>query len=105
MQYQFGDLQVEDYFVDAKANDGQRGVLRRTIVIDAKQAQPGLVFRAANGQEIKQVADNVFLIDSALRVTIVDGKAVVANDNETQRLQLPLNLKPGRSTITLKYSW
>ena len=105
LQYQFGDLQVEDYFVDAKANDGQRGVLRRTIVIDAKQAQPGLVFRAANGQEIKQVADNVFLIDSALWVTIVDGKAVVANDNETQRLQLPLNLKPGRSTITLKYSW
>lgn len=113
LQYQFGDLQVEDYFLDALAptqgsaqtDAPRRGTLRRTIVVDAQQAQSGLVFRAANGKEIERLDDNVFQVDASLRVTISGGKAMVAKDDEGQRLQVPLDLQPGRNTITVEYSW
>ncbi len=101
--YRYGDIAVEDFFEDARDEDG-RAYFKRTFRFDAPAEQTPFHFRAAAGKKITTRSDRSFGIDRLeLRITS-DHKGIV-REGEPGEVLIPLTLPKGRSTLTLEYQW
>ncbi len=102
-RYNYGDIAVEDFFEDARDQDG-KAYFKRTLRFDTPAAQPPFYFRAAAGKTITTSADRTFTADE-LQVRITSDHKGVIREGENGDVLIPLALPKGRSTLTLEYQW
>ncbi len=101
--YRYGDIKVEEYFLDALDED-QNAYLKRTITLDVDETQQHFYFRAAAGKSVAKTDTSIFQADRLTVVITSDHEAII-RDGEPQELLVPLQLSPGRTRLTLEYKW
>ncbi len=96
--YTFGKVEVTDYFeaVDAKPHP----VFKRTLKLSAKEAVPGLYYRAAVAKKFEE-KDGAYRGDNGITLKI-EGAMPTLRAGE---LLVPVDLKSGTVTIVLTYDW
>ncbi len=102
-QFAYGDIAVEDTFVDVRGPDGKT-FFRRTLLFETTTPQTQFYFRAATGTKITAQTARAFTLDQVqLRITS-DHQGTVRPGSPGDVL-IPLTLPAGRSTLTLEYQW
>ena len=105
-QYQFDNVEVEDYPVDVQDEPGGVTWVRRRLTFLSDEGRSGLVFRAAGGKDIETVGQREFLIDKTLRVRVDTAhNGQVVKTLTGKQLRIPLNVPRGTSTLILEYTW
>ncbi|MEO2013776.1 MAG: hypothetical protein ABGZ53_05340 [Fuerstiella sp.] len=105
-RYEFDDVTVTDYFVDAIDPKSKQPLIRRSLTLQSLPAEHQIAFRAANGTDITRADDGTFRIDQTLRVRIVSDQVGQIVDTESgQQLQVPLDTNETSSTLVLEYLW
>lgn len=102
-RYQVGELKI----TDTPSPDFAGKAIIRTIAIEAPAsgAPANLHLLVANGLNITQAeSSNTYLIGDTMQVEI-DAPANEAALVRQKELILPLQLKPGKNQITLRYQW
>lgn len=101
--YEVGSLRVSDVPVP---KFGSRGITR-TITIDApgSSAPKNLHLLICNGLDVQEAdSPNAYLLGKTMQVEIEANPSVPALVRNKE-LILPLQLKPGKNQITLRYQW
>ena len=105
-KYEFDDVTVADYFVDAVDPKSQRPVLRRSLTLQSNRTKRGISFRAANGKDITHADDGAFRIDQTLNVRIAsDHVGQIVDASSGKQLQVPIDTGKSPSTLVLEYFW
>lgn len=106
-RYEFGSLNVEDFFLEVVDDTSKAASLRRIVKIMAGSEQSEKIkFRVASGKEVSLVSGALYAVDKLqIKVTSKTPPEMVEKNPGT-RLEIPLNLKPNETaTITLDYAW
>lgn len=104
--YEFAGIEVEDYSQDLLDSSTGKPFIRRTVKLTSDSIHSSLVFRAATGEGISQLDDGLFQVDNKLSIRVrKPHSATVVDGTEFQQLRIPLELKPGTTTLTLEYRW
>ncbi len=105
-RYEFADVQVEDYFVDALDEPGNRPLIRRTVVLKSQSDRTNLSFRAATGKSIRRLDEHEFLVDDRLKIRIDDSHTgTIVGAADVAQLRIPLTLVDGAARLVLEYRW
>ena len=99
--YEVGSLKVSDIPTPEFDSKG----ITRTITIDAPSsgAPENLHLLICNGLDIKAAdSANTYLLGNNMQVEISSNSSALVRSKE---LILPLQLKPGKNQITLRYQW
>ncbi|GAA4462609.1 c-type cytochrome [Novipirellula rosea] len=104
--YEFDNVTVRDYYVDAIDSSKNAPFIRRTLTLKSSSGESSISFRAAAGKTIKQTDDGNFLVDDRLQIR-VDEKHVgtIVNQPNAQHLRIPLKVNEGVTQLTLEYRW
>ena len=109
--YQFGVIQIEDYFFDAVSSGGSRPEdenlkLSRTLKLKSDQAVDGLRFRVATGSVIKSLKPRHYFVDDRLNVIVPEGfEATVVFGEMGEALQILFDVPVGQTTVEIEYVW
>ncbi|MCA9173605.1 MAG: hypothetical protein KDB14_03885 [Planctomycetales bacterium] len=109
-KYRVGNLEVEDYFMDAVEQttnpDNPRPFLRRTLSLRAQGKVEPLAFRPATGKLITRIGPGEFDIDRQMRVRIVGDHKIemVSGNDDEQQLRIPLQVSDA-AEVTIEYRW
>jgi len=109
--YQFGVIQVEDYFFDSVLSGDSRPEdanlkLSRTLKLQSDQVVGDLRFRVATGSVIKSLKSRHFFIDDRLEVITPKGfEAVIVSGEAGESLQLLFDVPVGQTTMEIEYVW
>ena len=101
--YEVGSLKVSDI----PAPDFSSKSITRTIIIDAPSsgAPENQHLLICNGLDITASdSPNTYLLGKTMQVAITGGSSIPALVRDKE-LVLPLQLKPGKNQITLRYQW
>ncbi len=102
--YRFGEVEVEDYFINAENEDGSG--LKRAISFSTLQPREGLEFVAASGESLERIDEHHFLLNGTLHIKIDSRHAAkISPSTESLRLLIPLKLDSGRSSLEIEYKW
>ncbi|MCH1497414.1 MAG: c-type cytochrome [Rubripirellula sp.] len=109
--YQFGVIEVEDYFFDAVSSGGSRPEdeslkFSRTLKLKSDQFVAGLRFRVATGSAIKSLKPRHYLVDDRLKVIVPEGfEATVVTGETGEALRLLFDVPVGQTTVEIEYVW
>ncbi|MSU33857.1 MAG: c-type cytochrome [Pedosphaera sp.] len=103
LHFHYGDIAVEDFFVDVRDKDG-KAYFKRTLRFETPDGQLPFYFRAAAGKKIITQSDRKFTIDK-LQLRITSDHKGIAREGDAGEVLIPLTLLKGRSTLTLEYQW
>ncbi len=98
-RYSYGNIAVEDFFEDVKAN-----AFRRTLLFKAPSVQPMFHFRAAAGDHAQKVSEHEFKIGKLHLRLLSDGNASI-RDGSSAEVLIPITLPAGETKFILEYSW
>jgi cytochrome c553 len=99
--YEYGEVAVEDFFADTK--DGATAYFQRTIRFDAKTDPAPFHFRAGTGNSVEKIDDTTFKVD---RLTLKSSRpGLVRESGPKKEVLIPLDLKQGKSELTVEYRW
>ncbi|HIK95568.1 MAG TPA: c-type cytochrome [Planctomycetes bacterium] len=105
-KYEFDDVTVSDYFVDAIDPKSKQPMVRRSLTLQSLPADSHIAFRAVTGKDITRADGGTFRIDQMLQVRIVTGQVGQIVDTESgQQLQVSLDINETTSTLVLEYLW
>ena len=102
-RFSYGDIAVEDTFVDVRGPDGKT-FFRRTLLLEAATQQTLFHFRAATGATITAQSERAFTLDQ-LQLRITSEHRGTVRPGSPGDVLIPLTLPKGRSTLTLEYQW
>ncbi len=104
--YQLDDVGVEDFSSGAKSEKPDLSQLKRKLVFQTEQPRNDLAFRLRTKGAIQKVSDHQFRLGNALLIEVdPDHVARIVTDSAGSHLHIPLDLKSGKSQLTLKYTW
>lgn len=104
--YQLDDVGVEDFSSGGESENPDLSQLKRKIVFQTEQPRSDLAFRLRTKGTIQKESDYQFRLGNALLIEVdPDHVARIVTDATGSHLHIPLDLKSGKSQLTLKYTW
>jgi hypothetical protein len=104
--YQLDDVGVEDFSSNAKNVNPDLSQLKRKIVFQTEQPRKDLAFRLRTKGTIQKESMNRFRLGDALLIQVdQDHEVSIVTDAVGSHLHIPLDLKSGKSQLTLEYTW
>ena len=104
--YQLDDVGVEDFSMNAKSVNPDLSQLKRKIVFQTEQPRKDLAFRLRTKGTIQKESMNRFRLGDALLIQVdQDHEVSIVTDAVGRHLHIPLDLKSGKSKLTLEYTW
>lgn len=104
--YQLDDVGVEDFSMNAKSVNPDLSQLKRKIVFQTEQPRKDLAFRLRSKGAIQKESMNRFRLGDALSIQVdQDHEVSIVTDAVGRHLHIPLDLKSGKSQLTLEYTW
>ena len=104
--YELGDVGVEDFSSGAKSENPELSQLKRQLVFQTERPRNDLAFRLRTKGTIQKESDHQFRLENALLIEVdPDHLARIVTDSAGSHLYIPLDLKSGKSQLTLKYTW
>ncbi|HBV66716.1 MAG TPA: hypothetical protein DEF45_27295 [Rhodopirellula sp.] len=104
--YELGDVGVEDFYSGAKSENPELSQLKRQLVFQTERPRNDLAFRLRTKGTIQKESDHQFRLENALLIEVdPDHLARIVTDSAGSHLYIPLDLKSGKSQLTLKYTW
>lgn len=100
--YQYGAIEVEDFFDDVLDANGN-AFFKRTMTLTAPEAQEPFYFRVASGETITKTDDGWQI--GKLTMTIPSGRNALVREGDPEELLIPLTLPKGETTLELDYQW
>ncbi len=104
--YEFGNVIINDYYVDAIDSSTNAPYIRRTLTMKSSSGESNVTFRAATGKSIKQSDDGSFLVDDGLRIRVDEKHAgTIVDQLNAKQLRIPLTVNEGVTQLILEYRW
>ncbi|GAB5401814.1 MAG: hypothetical protein Aurels2KO_00450 [Aureliella sp.] len=112
LRYEFGAVEVEDYFREFTDSPADTSQLRRRVKLASREQTTDLRLRLAAGKEIAQQAEGVFLIDGQLTIRMVKEQGssapsprIITGDSG-KILVVPITLEANEpQELSIEYLW
>ncbi len=109
-RYSFGEIDVNDAFVDQLDAASSMPILRRTITLVSQDSEQHVAFRIATGKSIERDGENGYRVDDDLRVRVGGGSDInilehLPDHRSAQDLRVLLTISRTPTVLTIQYIW